>query len=370
MKQILLASLAALAVGAAAAPAAPLTPSDVIPPEAAAAVVAQAPAPAASPKAAGAARAAAEEAYRLIDRELKVARTFSDYGGLVAFTVPGMDLRKTIDLDLNDAPVRDAVKQILELGAKDVDVVIEGDVPEEARVTLRAKGVRLGTALDLVTQAAGVNWVVERNGKERKTAVHVGKKVRSSISPRAIELIPGVAGDARRFGGYVGLGGGGAFSVTAPRTPGPAVAAPRLPGLPLDLKRDFIFTTPEVRSTFQCPHCKGRTTLIRSSREPDCTRCARTFQPEWQFCPVDGAKRPPSPNDFQFCPMCGKRVEKPEKELKGKDLKDKELKEEAKEAAAYDFFELLLESPEVIEDVRLHEQPGPARRTLRVLQPL
>lgn len=189
-----------------------------------------------------------------------------------------------VDLDLDNVPVRDAVKRICDAGKR--DCVVDADVPEEVRITLRARGVRLGTALDLVSEAAGARWVNERrDGKER---IRVGRTV------------PDL--HAMSFSG-----GAGAISVSGSDLLTAPVVTPigpvRFQGSPL------LYSMREERSTFNCPHCKGQTTVVRRRQQPKCTKCDRTFQTDWQFCPADGAKRPPDPGAWQFCPMCGKRVQ-------------------------------------------------------------
>src|SRR5690242_10341384 len=61
-----------------------------------------------------------------------------------------------IDLDLDNVSVRDAVKRICEKANQ--EYTIDDDVPATAHVSIHAQDVRLSTALDLVTQAAGIGW--------------------------------------------------------------------------------------------------------------------------------------------------------------------------------------------------------------------
>ena len=189
-----------------------------------------------------------------------------------------------VDLDLDNVPVRDAVKRICDAGKR--DCVVDSDVPEEVRITLRARGVRLGTALDLVSEAAGARWVNERrDGKER---IRVGRTVPDL---RAMSF----------SGGATAFATSGGDSLTTPLvTP---IGTIRFQGNPL------LYSIREERSTFNCPHCKGQTTVVRRRQQPKCTKCDRTFQTDWQFCPADGGKRPPDPGAWQYCPMCGKRVQ-------------------------------------------------------------
>jgi hypothetical protein len=71
----------------------------------------------------------------------------------------------------------------------------------------------------------------------------------------------------------------------------------------------YQFLLGEERSTFTCPHCNGKATVIGQRQQPKCTKCQRAFQADWQFCPADGTPRPPAPGAWRYCPLCGKRVE-------------------------------------------------------------
>ncbi len=65
----------------------------------------------------------------------------------------------------------------------------------------------------------------------------------------------------------------------------------------------------ETRTSITCPHCKGNVTAIRTRTAPKCTKCSRTFQAGWEFCPADGTKRPAENNEWKHCPLCGKEVD-------------------------------------------------------------
>jgi hypothetical protein len=181
-----------------------------------------------------------------------------------------------VDLDLDNAPIADAARQVAQRAQLDADVTLDDDVPANARVTLRAKGVKAGTAMDLIAQAAGVNWAAEK--KEGKTVLKLGKKVQSGL-----------------------------FSFSGPATVFRDHEALRRLVIPEGSVS--VYGSALTRSTFTCPHCKGRATVLRSVQQPKCTKCERQFQPGWQFCPDDGTKRPAAASDWKFCPMCGKRVE-------------------------------------------------------------
>jgi hypothetical protein len=191
----------------------------------------------------------------------------------------GLPDNQPVDLDLENVTVQDAARQIVERSKVKADVVVDPDVSADTRITLRVRGVRPSTALDLVAQSARVNWGVER--RDDKTTVRLGKSVHPGMMFRqdVIQRFPAIAP--------------GAGVLTVPQ---------------FNVNRDIrMFTT--QRSTFMCPHCKGQATVLRQSAPPQCPKCNRLFQADWQFCPADGTKRPAQSSDWKFCPLCGKRVD-------------------------------------------------------------
>src|SRR5947209_1003576 len=82
---------------------------------------------------------------------------------------------KRVDLDLNNASLKDALKQLFDQAKYEFS--IDGDAPD-TRITVHAKNVRFSTALGLITEAAGVNWKVER--KDKSTHYTIGKSLKSS----------------------------------------------------------------------------------------------------------------------------------------------------------------------------------------------
>jgi hypothetical protein len=176
-----------------------------------------------------------------------------------------------VDLDLDNVGLKDALKRIFERAKQ--EYTLDDDVPNEPKVDVHAKNVRLSTALNLVTEGAGVAWMYEmRDGKGR---FRVGKSL-----PRRSLFVPGAAPFA--------------FSTTVPGQVG------------------ANFLQAYTRSTFTCPHCKGKTTMVREQTTTSCPKCKRVMQPGWQFCPADGTKRPAAASDWRYCPLCGKQVD-PEK---------------------------------------------------------
>lgn len=187
-----------------------------------------------------------------------------------------------VSLDVENTSAKDALKQALESAKK--EYVLDSDVPEDPRLSLRVKDVRLSTVLDLLTEAMGVGWRVEL--REGKQTYRVGKNIRTGFAALGLPNI----GEAVRHG-----------LITAPEI------TAFVPNHTSKLQT-FIYGLSEERSTFTCPHCKGTTTLLRQRQQPKCTKCSRAFQADWQFCPADGAKRPATPSQWKFCPHCGKDV--------------------------------------------------------------
>jgi hypothetical protein len=225
-------------------------------------------------------RAQAEQllatARAALDRQRKLAKARAPF-------------RQLVDLGLDDVPVADAIKQLVAKAAPDLTVAIAPDLPADLRVTLRVPKVQLATALDLLTQAAGVSWWLEQ--ADGKTTLRIGKEARPS---RRSEALPAVASDA-----YPDL---------------LATFTNRAENLALEpaatLLRNY---SPEERATFTCPQCKQQATVVRTASQPKCPKCSRLFEAGWQFCPVDGARRPAAPTAWKFCPHCGQPIgpEKP-----------------------------------------------------------
>src|ERR1051325_7248496 len=77
---------------------------------------------------------------------------------------------KRVNLDLDRASLKDALRQLFDQAKHDYS--IDGDVPD-ASITVHAKNVRFSTALELITEAAGIHWRVE--SRDRKAHYTVGK---------------------------------------------------------------------------------------------------------------------------------------------------------------------------------------------------
>jgi hypothetical protein len=210
-----------------------------------------------------------------------------------------------VDVDLRDASVREAAKELADRSKSVIHV--EEDVPGDPRVSIKAKNVRLETALDLVTESAGVGWRVESRMVSSEASGGAGGDRRVSQTDKR----------TYRIGKGYGRGGGFSLNPTMLRQFGIEGAGPNArffgQGVP------YWFNGREERSTFTCPHCKATNTVSRVRQQPKCTKCTRIFQNDWQFCPADGAKRPAGPSDWKFCPSCGKGVQPPKPDAGGPD---------------------------------------------------
>lgn len=206
---------------------------------------------------------------------------------------------KRVDLDLNRASLKEALRKLFDQSKHDFS--IEGDAPDTT-ITVHAKNVRFSTALDLITQAAGVHWRMEN--KDGKTSYIVGK----SVNPGVYTWHSGTA--LKNGNSYVFSDKPFEFK-NEPLTSIPYMKELFKPGQNNALTVPQLYTTlsSEQRSTFTCPHCKGQTTIIRAQQlQPKCPKCGRTFHSDWQFCPFDSSKRPATAGGWKYCPLCGKEV--------------------------------------------------------------
>jgi hypothetical protein len=212
---------------------------------------------------------------------------FRDFEFTYLANAEGQNIK--VNLDVKDATPREALKHVFD--QTKLKHQVDEDVPDEPRLTLSVKGVRLPTAAALIAEAAGVNYAVERrlslSGKGNPT-VNV---------PLAVQ-------DAQvvyRFGKKVPVSGRMLF--------GSGGGVPTMAEIFHDGGAFSVLTrTREERSTFNCPHCKGQTTMVRVKQKASCPKCSRLMQDDWQFCPADGTKRPAAPNEWRYCPICGKNV--------------------------------------------------------------
>ncbi|MCW3055074.1 MAG: hypothetical protein JWN14_4244 [Chthonomonadales bacterium] len=273
-------------------------------------------------------------------------------------TQPQSNVR--VNLNLRNAPLKEAVKQLNE--QTKYEFVLEADAPTDARVTVVAKNIRLNTALDMLTDATGLNWnqqtVKKADSKENNVVFHLGKKV--ARNPYWSNFFwgdnnwdfkdnPAIHfndsnkefqwnGKLNEFKLNYGAGAnklqlnqklnsllqgnkGGNAPLKIPNLQGNQLNL--LKSTPLSsiytLGNSLVGTTNllETHSTFTCPNCKHQITVVHQHQAPKCDKCGRAFHDDWDFCPFDGAKRPATASDaWQFCPICGKSIKPDEKHEK------------------------------------------------------
>lgn len=167
-----------------------------------------------------------------------------------------------VDLDIRELGVKEALKRVLE--QVKVEYAINDDVPDQPRVTVSAKNVRLSTALDLLTQCGGVGWTYERSSSGWR--YRIGKTVSRGLFPNVLGAGAPFRVDVNKFGSDTEF----PYVITAPAQ-----------GSAYTLRFD------ERRSSFTCPHCKAKITMVRTQETRDGISKA---SPEWKFCPVCGKR--------------------------------------------------------------------------------
>jgi hypothetical protein len=245
---------------------------------------------------------------------LNLLTTASADNDAFAWSVGGAQSGPKVDLDIRNAPVGEALKELFNKAK--IDYKVEDKELPDNRVSLAVKQVSFSTALNLITQSAGLHYAVQV--QDGKTTYRIGKKLTGA--PYAL------FNDNRYFAGDT-------LTLTQPDPNlgiykntfkvNPQVWTNRLKNntvksLTLEPNAAWVYglSTGENRSTFICPHCKGQVTVIRQRQLPKCPKCSRTFQGEWQFCPFDGAKRPAVAGGWKYCPICGKAVDMEKDEAK------------------------------------------------------
>lgn len=185
-----------------------------------------------------------------------------------------------VDLDLRDADARTALEQVCKQAG--LDLRVEDGLDIERKATIVAKGVPLSAAIDALSAIYQVSWM--RETRDGKTIIRIGK---------------------RRSGLWPDRTGAGVFEI------GPLPGVGQMLSLRMQRGPDgiaYVLGARERRASFECPHCKGKVTLLHSTEQVRCAKCGVPFQENWQFCPRDGARRPASQPDVRFCPLCGKEV--------------------------------------------------------------
>lgn len=268
-----------------------------------------------------------------------------------------------IDIDLNNAPVKEAIKRIFQKANREIEIL--SDVDAGDRVTLKAKKIRLSTALNAVSDQTGLSWgataELMSDSKSMKTKYHIGKKLAEKLSETnnnqyypylqnnrllkftelhnpylmtpTLQSVQEVLPLQRDINGKpkpliskpedvfkYRINKNSKVEVKPDTFSGNTVTGTiqnRIDPLSQDVLAfvgknhisdalTYSLSTQETRSTFTCPHCRKQLTIVSQKQSIKCPDCKRDFLSDWKFCPFDGAKRPANGSEWGFCPICGK----------------------------------------------------------------
>jgi predicted RNA-binding Zn-ribbon protein involved in translation (DUF1610 family) len=175
--------------------------------------------------------------------------------------VPGVEVlnaasEKRVNADFDNVPLADALRKLFADAKQDYDV--EEGVPADTRVYLKAKNIRLGSALQALADQANVRCTTVWKVREEDKKFRVWYRILPAASFAAAFPAPPA----------------GVFS---PRVPSAITDVPPVPFR----SGSFVINTMEQRKTFQCPSCGGEVTTV-TARKGARTRAA------WKFCPYCG----------------------------------------------------------------------------------
>jgi transcription elongation factor Elf1 len=165
-----------------------------------------------------------------------------------------------VKLDVRNGNLRDILKDVLKQAR--LDYALDNDVPEDQKRSFTFENVPIATALDVITRSADIGWRAERQPTKEGDKDKTSKPEEATDEGKILILIgkkyarPGTA-DMEDF----------QFQPLAPN-----VWTPKATTSLYNVKRV------EQRSTFTCPHCHQRTTIVRRDGEDRA----------WKFCPLCG----------------------------------------------------------------------------------
>jgi len=207
-------------------------------------------------------------------------RTWSHLCGMVLLCLLPLaswaQSEKRVTIELKEAPITEAFDQLFRAAGE--NFMLLPIVPTERRLTMRLTDIPFEKALNFLCDLAGLKW-------ERKDGIYL-------IGPKQP---------------MVGFGAiGGAF---IPPTVLPPIVQPPMPPTIGRSPMAFGFVggamPPDwVVYTAKAIFCPGCGTPVRR----ECPKCKNLMAWEWKFCPFDGTKLPPPP---QNCPKCGSPLPKP-----------------------------------------------------------
>ncbi|MEP6753954.1 MAG: hypothetical protein ABJA67_00515 [Chthonomonadales bacterium] len=173
-----------------------------------------------------------------------------------------------ITIDLNNVEFIQGVKATFAAAKQDFD--LDSDLPKNLQLNIRLTNVPLFTALDAITQPAGVSWTREvRVGKDSppKIVYRVGKTVGNSsmVLFTSNSHLPSEKMQAIQISS-----GSTAYGISDP----------------MDVKKIVSVLLPEDRMVFNCPHCHGKVATYKETY--DTVSKAGNVNYRWKFCPLCG----------------------------------------------------------------------------------
>lgn len=227
---------------------------------------------------------------------------------------------KRQDINIVDVPLKEALKRVLE--DSKMPYVLDDDVPNEPKVTIKLTNAPLATILDALTLSNRIGWRTEL--KQTTTTSSTIKPTEQSNKIKAeTDIRTGATGT---FFYPVVVGAGfvmqihvgktitampSSFSFRAVTIPGPPASDPQpflRGGATTDSPQLRIYRWQTQKRTFTCPRCHNSISILQEHKDIKCTKCQRNFEDSWKVCPYDGTKRPESKTAWKYCPICGKGI--------------------------------------------------------------
>ena len=215
---------------------------------------------------------------------------------------------KRQDIELVDVPLKEALKQILE--ASKLPYIIDEDVPNDPKVSIKLANAPLTAVLDALTLSNKIGWRTEF--KYNKTAPKVQPTVDDKTHKVSLYAIGDTKFETQIHVGKTVAALPGAYQFRTLDIEGPPPARVKgfsvSPTSPAEAPQMRIYRWQSQKRTFTCPHCHNSISILPQPEEVRCSKCRRPFETNWQVCPFDGTKRPERKDAWRFCPICGKTI--------------------------------------------------------------
>ncbi len=214
---------------------------------------------------------------------------------------------KRQDIDLVDVPLKEALKQILE--ASKTTYVIDDDVPNERKVSIKLANAPLTAILDALTLSNKIGW---RTEFIHSKTTHSTQSTRDAkLSAPYLAPVNDIKFETRIHVGKTVAALPGAYQFRTLDIAGPPPA--RLKGFSVSsgmaqAPQMRIYRWQSQKRTFTCPRCHNSISIVQQPEEVKCSKCHRDFEDNWQVCPFDGTKRPERKDAWRYCPICGKSI--------------------------------------------------------------